>query len=1712
MRKRLLPILLLLQITTVASSQFNNEWIDYTKTYYRFYIAQTGMHRINQGTLATVGLGNTPLEHLQLWRNGQQVALHTSKPTGVPTTTDFIEFFATPNDGAIDRALYREQRHHLASHISLFTDSAAYFLTVNTNTAANLRIQTIPNEASGTSLTPATHVWVQARHDYKNTSSGLPRPYVNRGFAVNYGEYVYSSAYDDGEMLSSNDIFRNQNGQILDNTAARFANIRVFNGAGLSAKLKVTVAGSAPNFRNYRVQLNGNTVLERLLQGFEGRADSNMSVPTNWLNTSPAVVAVQNLSTNNFDRIVAGFVEIDYPSLPDAAGENRFSFYLPASATDTYIQLSNFTHGGVAPILYDITSRQRMQTVLAGDGKVLFVVKASSVTKQFFLFQPNTTTAQVSTLTPRNFVNYSQSANQGNYLIITNQRLLDGGASNNIELYRQYRSSAPGGAFNARIYTIDQLVDQFAFGVKMHPLSIKNFLRFARQRFSAAPRFCLLVGKGVTYDEFRALEDHPRADQLQLIPTFGYPASDNLLASNDLTASVATPIGRLNVVRQQEVGIYLDKVKEFEAAQASTVQTQEAKAWMKNVVHVVGANDAGTESLIRPMMENYRRTVSDTLFGGRVTTFNKFNATTGSTIEAELLPQLFEQGFSLMTYFGHSAATALDYNLDDPSKYNNPGKYPMFLLNGCNAGNFFTFDTARLQVINTISEKYVLAPNRGSIALLASTHFGIVSGLNVYSTGFYNSITKAGYNQPIGRNIQDAITFQYQVWGSNDYLARIHTEQQTLHGDPALRINAFNKPDYSIEQPNVVVNPSFISIAETNFKLKVYYYNLGQAINDSIQIAITRQYPASTIHPNGFTETIFNRRVKAPLAKDSLELQLPILPDRDKGINTINVALETENRIDELSETNNTTSAQVVIFEDELRPVYPYNFAIVNKPDIKLIASTSNPFSINSTYRMELDTTGTFATPLASRNITASGGIIEFDPGIALQNNKVYYWRLGVVPATGTPLRWNNFSFLYLQGTQTGFNQSHPVQHSQSGFDRINYNIFTRTWNFNQRLNNLFINHSIFGVSGFQDADFSIAVNNTIVSASACVGHSLIFNVFDPITFKPQRNWPGGAFGSGLNTCSNDGSRQYNFEWDDRDTANRRNIMRFMDAIPNGAYVVVRKFLDAPFENESFADILKSDEQYFGAGNSVYHRLKAAGFTELDSFKRPRTFIFVYKKNDASFAPITRMSESTLDKIQLNVNLATPDSLGFVTSPNFGPAKSWKEVKWRGEKAESGNGDVISVDVIGVRANGQETVLRTLNMNEQDVDISNISAAQYPFLKLKLKNYDSLFGTPYQLDWWRLYYEPVPEGAIAPNLTLTAKDSLYQGEPQEVRLAFKNISDTRFDSLRVLAFVTDRSNVNRPITLPKTKPLAPGDTAQIRFNLDTRNLPGINTLYIAFNPDNDQPEQYFFNNFLFKTFLVREDRTNPLLDVTFDGVRILNNDIVSSKPHIQIKLKDENNFLLLNDTAGLSISLRYPGQNNARTYRWGTDTLRLTPPTPGSNDNTATIDFTPVLDVDSENSDYELTVSGRDRSGNRAGNLDYRVAFKVFNKPMISNLLNYPNPFSTSTAFVFTITGFEVPQEFKIQILTVTGKIVREITKAELGPLRIGTNITEYKWDGTDMFGQKLANGVYLYRVVSSLNGSRMDQFRLNEGFNQNQLDVTDKFFNKGYGKMVILR
>jgi flagellar hook assembly protein FlgD len=587
-------------------------------------------------------------------------------------------------------------------------------------------------------------------------------------------------------------------------------------------------------------------------------------------------------------------------------------------------------------------------------------------------------------------------------------------------------------------------------------------------------------------------------------------------------------------------------------------------------------------------------------------------------------------------------------------------------------------------------------------------------------------------------------------------------------------------------------------------------------------------------------------------------------------------------------------------------------------------------------------------------------------------------------------------------------------------------------------------------------------------------------------------------------------NREFNFIFSLGDTASRRKIREFLENIvPEGAYVVIRSGTYPYPGVNTYASAWKADTAYYGSGVSLYHTLKDQGFTSIDNYDTTNAFVFVYKKNSlATYTPSIKFGENIYDRILLNTICPTPDTLGYITSPVFGAAKQWKQLKWQGSTVDASAGDQPTVDIIGIDNAGVETpIISGLNTSQQDVDISTINAAQYPFLKLRMRNLDSINLTPYQLRYWRLTYEPIPEGALTPNVFFQFKDTLDPGEPLDFKVAFKNISDSKFDSLKVKMVVTKSNNAQETIQVGRFRPLPGQDTLYVRSPINTAGFAGLNTFYLDVNPDNDQPEQFHFNNFMYRTFYVRADKVNPLLDVTFDGVHILNRDIVASKPHITIKLKDENKWLLLNDTSGAQIQVHYPN-GVTRSYFFNTsDTLKFTPPANAPNpDNTATIDFLPNFPLDG---DYELTVTGKDKSGNTAGNVEYKVGFQVINKPMISNMLNYPNPFTTSTAFVFTITGAEVPQNIRIQIMTITGKIVREITKDELGPLRIGRNITEFKWDGTDQYGQKLANGIYLYRVITNLNGRSLDKYRSTEKGNE---DNTDKYFNKGYGKMYLMR
>jgi hypothetical protein len=90
MKKNLL--ILFLAFSFIAKAQtYNNEWINYSQTYYKFKVASTGLYRITQPVLAGLGIGNTPAEQFQLWRNGQQIPLFTTVTTGAMGAADYNE-------------------------------------------------------------------------------------------------------------------------------------------------------------------------------------------------------------------------------------------------------------------------------------------------------------------------------------------------------------------------------------------------------------------------------------------------------------------------------------------------------------------------------------------------------------------------------------------------------------------------------------------------------------------------------------------------------------------------------------------------------------------------------------------------------------------------------------------------------------------------------------------------------------------------------------------------------------------------------------------------------------------------------------------------------------------------------------------------------------------------------------------------------------------------------------------------------------------------------------------------------------------------------------------------------------------------------------------------------------------------------------------------------------------------------------------------------------------------------------------------------------------------------------------------------------------------------------------------------------------------------------------------------------------------------------
>jgi hypothetical protein len=82
---------------------------------------------------------------------------------------------------------------------------------------------------------------------------------------------------------------------------------------------------------------------------------------------------------------------------------------------------------------------------------------------------------------------------------------------------------------------------------------------------------------------------------------------------------------------------------------------------------------------------------------------------------------------------------------------------------------------------------------------------------------------------------------------------------------------------------------------------------------------------------------------------------------------------------------------------------------------------------------------------------------------------------------------------------------------------------------------------------------------------------------------------------------------------------------------------------------------------------------------------------------------------------------------------------------------------------------------------------------------------------------------------------------------------------------------------------------------------------------------------------------------------------------------------------------------------------------------------------------------------------------------------VIRNVYAYPNPFNTSTNFVFEHNASDETLEINIRVFDLTGRLVHEIQRSVYAT---GYRIPPIKWNGDTGGGALLSGGYYVYQLT----------------------------------------
>jgi hypothetical protein len=1604
-------------------AQVGNEWINVSQQYFKIPVAKNGLYRVTYSNLQIAGLPpSVDPKTFQLFHRGVEQAIYVAgENDGQFNAVDYLEFFGRSNDGTPDTELYDDPVHQPHKLYNLYSDTTSYFLTFGAVTGKRMSVLSDVN--SGLPVSPY-HLDEKLLVLSDQYSTG-----------IDYGD-IQKSVFEEGEGWTGTQILQGQIGSY-----ALQGITKTVTTAG-APTIEILLTGRGP--MNHAVEIYAGSRFLTVLN-FTGYQSFKHQQALLWGDVGgdgKVTIGIKVVGVSGQpDRVSVGYISLHYPQETDMmlASEKAFIFE-KTSANKSYAEIKN---PAPATRLFDITDRANTALIATTQTTTLNAIFATATSRVLWA----TNTNLIPTIKRVSFRSINPTAH--NYIVITHPSLrkATAGYTDPVKAYAEYRALPAGGNYDTLVVNIDQLYNQFNYG-EQSPLAIYHFMKYMTS--AKVPAYLFLIGKGleVNWRYYRNQGAFPLYKDL--VPTAGFPASDMLftagLSGNDGMPAVST--GRLTAVSPEDVASYFNKVKETEALPFDNLRR-------KNILHLSGGLYPGEPQIFRSYLEQFAGIAESYHLGGHIQSIAKQS----TDIEIINAAEEVNKGLNMITFFGHSAPQSTDFDIgfvtDPVMGYNNKGKYPMILMNGCSAGSFFLN-------ASIFGENWINTSNKGAIGVIAHSSFGFAYTLKNYSSLFYEvAFADSVFIRKGLGDVQREVARRYLLAYDRTPASITQVQEMILLGDPAVRLFGASKPDYEIQANNISVK-SFtgetITALTDSFQLKIVVRNFGVAENKKMRIAVTQ-----TLQDN--SKVRYDSIVEGVLYSDTLAFTIRGNSEKGFGNNLFAVNVDADNSIDELSEDNNGTSIAYFIPVSRTKNIFPDKYAIVNSRALNLSVQHTNMLSMERTFLLELDTTMSFNSGFRQQ-FKIKGTVLATQPIDLLSGDTVvYYWRTRLADSLANEsLQWDVSSFTYINNGPEGWAQIDFPQYSDNPSVGLVKDPLLERLHFEETVTSIAIR--TFGSAAGKAVDsVSFKINgaefNTYTDlggAFGCRNNTINLIAFDKKTTQPYvgvfLNFVEiAAIGGNKIICGREPYVINSYTPQELTMGKNVDIIRYVNNIVAGDSVILFNIGDAGYSQWPLAAKTKLGE----LGISV---------AQINALQPGEPIIIFGKKGSAPGAAKllkTASGPASTQPLKFNGTVTGRFNSGTMNSTVVGPAQRWDKLFVR--YSDVGATDDLSFDVVGIKLTGEEQLLRTgLKKTE---DLSTISVKEYPYLKISFKVADQVLLTSPQLNHWIVTYEPVAEGLL-----------LYKGqhEPQTVNegqhwqgnYSFINISNKLFeDSLTVKYDVQGTgtfTSTRRSMMIQAPKP---ADTTNFTIPFETIGQGGVNNVGAFVNPYVLSERSYDNNVIVLDNYLtVITDTTDPVLDVTVDDRHIENEEFVSSSPDIRIMLWDNNPYLLKKDTTGVTMFMAYPCDQEECDFKqiyFSGNQISWKGETEGSE---FLVNFTPGKLPEGK---YTLRVEAHDAHGNASGVEPYQISFQVKTETNIFVSSPYPNPFNYKTNFVFSITGDELPMGLMLQIFNLNGSLVQEFSEYDGNKLHIGTNTIS--WSATDPTGNSLPNGIYFYRL-----------------------------------------